>query len=95
MFEEYTILSQIGSGGFSTIYEGQKLTNDSTKGRSGRVAIKQISLSNLVTKGSYAHLEAARSDAFKEIKVMQKLQGHSNIVELVDVFQDVDSVCIV
>ena len=95
VWDHYTILGQLGQGGFSTVYEAVQKKNPKDQGcRIRRVAIKKIEVGD--QNGlSKKEQDEARDDALKEARILIELRGHPNIIEFIDLFDHDGSIYIV
>lgn len=78
----YKIIKQIGKGCFGKVYVAKQNLTDCL------VALKAIPLVNIQNKSSSSKIQ-------KEVRILQKVNSHQNVVRLFEVFQDAKYVYIV
>ena len=90
--EYYTKEKKLGEGTFAIVYLGKKKSsNESNKALPDQVAIKEIKLdlmkkqSSDVDNGDVTGIDIS---AIREIKYLQELRQHANIIKLFDVYTD-------
>jgi casein kinase II subunit alpha len=77
--DDYEIIRKIGRGKYSEVYEGYNIVKNE------KVIIKALKPSNICIKVDFS---VKKKKVKREIKILQNLRGHPNIVELLDVVQD-------